>query len=397
MFINIHMLKSYSVSNLNRDRFNVPKTTFFGGVERGRRSSQNVKYTLRHSDYFRKLMVDKKDGSVFDPLCLRTRCVAEAIATVDGAKDLFASWSNDSVDFCREFAFIANTAEPKVYSADELSVMLNDVKTWVDTCFDDVDDLHAFFAWCRSDCVNNKGDFALKDTKKLSGKEKKWAEDFTNLNNVLKSRVGTGITLDIALFGRMVADDLNKRVDGAMRVSHFITTHAVMLDSDFFSALDDIDVNGAAHLGDVDYDTGVFYGYVGIDVDLLKRSLKGYDPTSTSIDEVIKAIILMLAMETSSSKQNSMASSPFPSVLCIEKIEENIPFTYENAFENPVLNAGEGFEIPSILRLKNEVESMAKTYDMLHSERFWLCPRDIEIDPTVGMNCKTLSDLLSKI
>ena len=397
MFINIHLLKSYSVSNLNRDRFNVPKTTYFGGVERGRRSSQNVKYTMRHSDYFRKLMVDKEDGSVFSPLSLRTRCVAEAIATADGAKELFALWSNDSVDFCKEFAFIVNTAEPKVYSADELCVMLSDVKTWVETCFDDLDDLHAFFAWCRSDCVNKKGDFALKDVKKLSGKEKKWTEDFIALNKTLKSRVGTGITLDIALFGRMVADDLNKRVDGAMRVSHFITTHAVTLDSDFFSALDDIDANGAAHLGDVDYDTGVFYGYVGIDVDLLKRSLHGYDPKSTSIDDVIKAIVLMLIMETSSSKQNSMASSPFASAVCIEKIDENLPFTYENAFEKPVLNTGDGFEIPSILRLKNEIETMARIYDMIHSERLWLCSRDIKLDSNVGTNCETLSELLSKI
>ena len=70
MLIEIHMLKNYPLVNLNRDDSGAPKTCFFGGVQRGRISSQCLKRSWRMSESFRKL------GSAG----IRTRRMPEQVA-----------------------------------------------------------------------------------------------------------------------------------------------------------------------------------------------------------------------------------------------------------------------------------------------------------------------------
>ena len=55
MLIEIHMLKNYPPVNLNRDDSGAPKTCFFGGVQRGRISSQCLKRSWRTSDIFKRV------------------------------------------------------------------------------------------------------------------------------------------------------------------------------------------------------------------------------------------------------------------------------------------------------------------------------------------------------
>lgn len=45
MLYEIHMLKNYPSTNLNRDDTGTPKTCVFGGVARGRISSQCLKHS----------------------------------------------------------------------------------------------------------------------------------------------------------------------------------------------------------------------------------------------------------------------------------------------------------------------------------------------------------------
>ena len=55
MLIEIHMLKNYPPVNLNRDDSGAPKSCFFGGVQRGRISSQCLKRSWRTSDIFKNI------------------------------------------------------------------------------------------------------------------------------------------------------------------------------------------------------------------------------------------------------------------------------------------------------------------------------------------------------
>ena len=54
MLYEIHMLKNYPPTNLNRDETGAPKTCLFGGVTRGRISSQCLKRSWRMSPTFRE-------------------------------------------------------------------------------------------------------------------------------------------------------------------------------------------------------------------------------------------------------------------------------------------------------------------------------------------------------
>ena len=52
MFVELHMIQSFSPANLNRDDTNNPKDCEFGGVRRARISSQCIKRAIRTSPVF---------------------------------------------------------------------------------------------------------------------------------------------------------------------------------------------------------------------------------------------------------------------------------------------------------------------------------------------------------
>ena len=76
MFIQIHMLQSVPPGNLNRDDTGQPKRWLFGGVTRGRISSQCLKRNIRHSSQFNDAFgEDLASRTKFLP-----RMVADALA-----------------------------------------------------------------------------------------------------------------------------------------------------------------------------------------------------------------------------------------------------------------------------------------------------------------------------
>lgn len=83
-------------------------------------------------------------------------------------------------------------------------------------------------------------------------------------------------SIDIALFGRMVASDPSLNYDAAAQVAHSISTHAVQTEFDYFTAVDDLsseDTSGAGHLGTVEYNAATLYRYATVNVQELERTL----------------------------------------------------------------------------------------------------------------------------
>lgn len=75
--------------------------------------------------------------------------------------------------------------------------------------------------------------------------------------------------MDMALFGRMVADEPSLNYDAAAQVAHSISTHAVQNEYDYFTAVDDCqaeDNAGAGHLGTVEYNSSTLYRYATVNV-----------------------------------------------------------------------------------------------------------------------------------
>ena len=67
-FIEMHALRSFPPSNLNRDDLGTPKTAVFGGVRRLRISSQCLKRTWRMSEHFRGVFAEDQLGIRTDRL-----------------------------------------------------------------------------------------------------------------------------------------------------------------------------------------------------------------------------------------------------------------------------------------------------------------------------------------
>ena len=75
------------------------------------------------------------------------------------------------------------------------------------------------------------------------------------------------------MFGRMLADDPDFNREAAVQVAHAITTHRVVVEDDYYTAVDDLkrpaEDAGAGFVGEAGFGSGVFYLYICIDRDLL--------------------------------------------------------------------------------------------------------------------------------
>src|SRR5438552_3573337 len=77
---------------------------------------------------------------------------------------------------------------------------------------------------------------------------------------------------DIALFGRMVADDHSLTVEGATMFSHALSTHKVDNEIDFFSALDDLQPKedpAAAMTSTLEFNSATYYRFAAVNLDML--------------------------------------------------------------------------------------------------------------------------------
>ena len=100
-------------------------------------------------------------------------------------------------------------------------------------------------------------------------------------------------SIDMALFGRMVAADPSMNFDACAQVAHAISTHAVNNEYDYFTAVDDMspaDNAGAAHLDTVEFNSSTLYRYATVNVSELFR-LIGTD-TSKAVTGFAKACLV---------------------------------------------------------------------------------------------------------
>ncbi len=95
--------------------------------------------------------------------------------------------------------------------------------------------------------------------------------------NIEAMKLGSG--LESALFGRMVTSDLLANRDAAVSVAHAFTVHEAQVENDYFTVVDDFaqeeDGAGSAGIFDTELASGLYYGYVVIDVPQLVANLEG--------------------------------------------------------------------------------------------------------------------------
>lgn len=272
-FVQFHLLTTYGPSNPNRDDQGRPKQATIGGVQRLRISSQSLKRALRESSFFAldlaghmgtrtKQLHDELRSYLLDKGVADKAAAAAAaqVAGIFGKLETVKEKDGSERTKATTLAFIS----PQEWQlARELA-----------------DQAAAGEALPKD-----------KDLKKL----------------VLRRADGA---VDIAMFGRMLADDADFNRDAAVQVAHAVTTHRALAEEDWYSAVDDLnkaEETGAGHLGETAFGSGIYYQYVCVNCDLLVENLGGDRELAA---RGIEALARALPQTAPAGKQNSFAHRP---------------------------------------------------------------------------------------
>ena len=392
MLIEIHMLQNHAPSNLNRDDTGSPKDCIFGGVRRGRISSQCLKRSVRVSETMKKALTKSVLGirSRQFPKCVN-QYVFERIKGNLSEED-----AKKIAEMCQVKCTGLANKEGKESDSGEMPQTVffsdSDVKTIGDFFLK----LSGYLPETLSEVSPEK---ILKNLKDLKMKEIQKSQEL---------KTWRPITPDIALFGRMTTSDAFVDVEASTQVAHAISVNKMDQEFDFFTAVDDLQEKGtmedagADMMGDIEFTSACFYKYFSIDCAGLVDNLTGQSKDETTVEqakmiakEVIPAFIEAAVFATPSGKQNSFAAHQLPDAILVEVKEENIPVSYANAFLKPIVpSRDKDLSEAAIEALKTYKENIQHKYGLRISHSFWFTTKDIRIEKTI--DCDTLSILLEK-
>jgi CRISPR system Cascade subunit CasC len=170
--------------------------------------------------------------------------------------------------------------------------------------------------------------------------------------NSLKTSLQGSRAADLALFGRMIADDPGLNVDAACQVAHALSTHRVAPEFDYYTAVDDLgreDETGAGMVGTQEFNSACFYRYANIDFKQLQCNLQGDTELALS---GVRAFLESFIMSIPKAKQNSTAAQNLPSFVMIIVRDKGLA-SLANAFVRPMDGRNAGLMV-------NSVEALAK-------------------------------------
>jgi CRISPR system Cascade subunit CasC len=295
-FLQFHILTTYGPSNPNRDDQGRPKQAMVGGAPRLRLSSQSLKRAIRESTFFKRDL-DGHTGT-------RTKRIAEEVA----------SWL---------IADKGAEAEAARAAAEQVAGIFSKL----DKAKDDKAAHTTTLAFVSPEEWRLAHELAAQI---LEGGELPKDKDLKKL--VLRKADGA---VDIAMFGRMLADDPEFNREAAVQVAHAITTHRAQAEEDWYSAVDDLNKaedTGAGHLGEHGFGSGVYYQYVCVNADLLVENLNGDKELAR---RGLAALARALAEATPRGKQNSHAHHPRAAYIRAERGSQ-APRDLSGAFFAPV-------------------------------------------------------------
>lgn len=308
LYIDFHVLQTVPPSCVNRDDTGSPKTAVYGGATRARVSSQAWKHAMREmfgDGLLKKDQIGKRTkkivGMVADeiaaiaPECDAAKLAQKALENA-GLKKVSEEKGSDAL-------FFMSLAQAKALA-----------KLVVDDC-----------------------------------------QDKKEYENALEAAP----SVDMVLFGRMVAGISSLNYDAAAQVAHSISTHAVQNEYDYFTAIDDCapeDNAGAGHLGSVEYNSATLYRYATVNaLELAAHLGKAETPG------VVRAFAEAFIRSMPTGKQNTFANRTLPDAVYIT-IRRDQPVNLCGAFERAVPVSERGFVEPSKEKLVAYAQSVYQNY-----------------------------------
>ena len=330
-FIQLHMLTSYPPSNLNRDDTGRPKTALVGDANRLRISSQSLKRAWRTSDIF--------DAAFTGNLGTRTKLLG---------KQIFENLKAGLID-----EKLARDWTKSIVS--QFGKVKSDKKTANDADLEVEQLVH--FSPEELDAVT-----AL--VSELIVRKDKPTDDELKLLSLPRRAV------DIAMFGRMLANSAEFNVEAAVQVAHAITVHKAAVEDDYFSAVDDLnrrEDTGAGHIGERGYGAGLFYLYLCIDRELLTANLGGDKGLA---DRALEALLNAATKVSPTGMQNSFASRAYAGYVMAEKGSQQ-PRSLAQAFLKPVKPFGDqDIFVQSVAAIESRCTNFDAVYGPCADSRF---------------------------
>lgn len=333
--IEYHILQSFAPSNLNRDDTGSPKDAVFGGVRRGRISSQSIKRAAR---------LFMKDAGLVPPSAasVRTKRLFDLLAErlkKRGADEEAAKKA--AINVIEQVGSQKKMKAKKSKSGDE--------------------ELTEYLLFVGEAEIGAIAEKLLESVETLADpKSKLIAEAAKEVTDLLK-RKGAG-AVDIALYGRMLANLPEANTDASCQVAHAISTHRVDREFDYYTAVDDEkpdDNSGADMIGTIEFNSSCYYRYSVVDLNQLTENLEGERELAL---DTVEAYTRAAVESAPSGKQNTFAAHNLPSTVLVTIRSSQGPRNLANAFEEPVQARGKGLVSASAKRLADTWTTIDDAY-----------------------------------
>lgn len=312
LFVEFHLIQNFAPSNLNRDDTGAPKDALFGGYRRARVSSQCFKRSVRLLAAERDLLPPEARG-------VRTK---KLLALLEARLR-----SDERPDPRPRIELALAAAGLKLDDKGKTEYLLFLGQREIDA-FAALVDEH----W---DALAPVVTAAVEEGRKKTKKEAKAAAPEEVVKKARRLLDG-GKAVDVALFGRMLADMPEANQDAACQVAHALSTHRVEREFDYFTAVDDRgdeDEAGAGMIGQVEFNSATFYRYAVLDAGKLLANLQGDRELTLS---GLTAFAEAFARAIPSGKQNTFAAHNLPAFIGVS-LRHAGPLNLANAFERPVV------------------------------------------------------------
>lgn len=347
LVLDIHALQSLPPSNVNRDDTGAPKSAVFGGVPRQRVSSQSWKRAIRRE--FEATMGIESVG-------YRTKHAAGLIA-----KRIQEITKASGEDWSEERA--AESARGLFASAGiKLTTVSKKVRATDPDQGDQeiVGDETGYLLFLSSRQIQRAAEALIAaDGEKIAKKD-------------AKELLDTGHSIDIAMFGRMLADVPDYNVDASVQVAHALGIHESEPEFDYFTAVDDVvedrEETGAGMIGTVQMMSSTLYRFATVDMTSLAENLG--DPAAA----VEAAIAFVQAFITSmpTGKQNTFANNTLPELVYLT-VRDTRSISLVNAFEEPVrADDTSNRRLEGAKRLAGEAREVQEQYGFVPTSSFVL-------------------------
>ena len=338
LYVDFHILQTVPPSCINRDDTGSPKTAVYGGVTRARVSSQAWKHAMR-------------------------------AAFAENARLDVGKRTKKAAELVKEQILVL---DPEQKKADK---MAKEALKYVGIKSDDKKGTDALIF------ISSAQAKALAELV-VGGCTKDEEYEEALIENP---------SADMVLFGRMVAQKASLKYDAAAQVAHSISTHAVQNEYDYFTAVDDCQVEdnaGAGHLGTVEYNSSTLYRYATVNVMELAGQL-GAAQTAETVRAFGEAFLFSMP----TGKQNTFANRTLPDAVYVT-LREDQPVNLCGAFERAVPRSAQGYAAPSKAALAQYAQQMYSSFAEAPAQSFTVGSGLEELAP--AQTAKAMLDALEK-